>query len=366
VKSLRGTRRFLSIAFLLGLVAIVGRAPDNGDLYRHIGRDYAVLDCVDIHCFRILVPIVVEHLPGPSLVKWKTYAVLTSAAAAVVTGRLCLVLGLSTRAAGFATWIAAFGYGPLVTIFDPYTADPAMYLIGPLLMADVLEDRLGRATIAASIGVFAKEFAAAPMWMFAGVEALRRQWNAVARAALAALTVTTVWFGLQTALMMFYNDRYGPNPSVDLLGGGYLRKWVDALGARDAAFYLFFAFGPLYLLMAAGWRHASPTMRQIAVAAVPAVAAFVYVQQPDRALWNFHFVVIPIAMIALEALPDRLAWLFVVAYAAANLRLAEVQPAALVAFRVAMLAVSMVLAAYAATASSSAAAPRMSHRRPVP
>jgi len=368
VTSLRGVRRFLAIGFLLGVIAFVGRAPDNGDLYRKIGRDFAVLDCVDIHCFRILVPIVVEHLPGPSsLIKWKTYAVLTSAAAAMVTGRLCLVLGLSTRSAGFATWIAAFGYGPLVTIFDPYTADPAMYLLGPWLMADLLEQRLGRATIAASIGVFAKEFAAAPMWIYAGVAALAREWEVVARAALAALAVTTIWFGLQVVLMMIFNNSYGPNPSVDLLGGGYFRAWVAALGVRNAVFYLFSAFGPLYLLMAAGWRDASPTMRRIAIASVPAAAAFLYVQQPDRALWNFHFVVIPIAVIALETLPDRLAWLFVAAYSAANLRLSEVQPAALVAFRVGMLGVSLVLAAYAAVRiSSSVAAPRMPQRHPVP
>jgi hypothetical protein len=276
------------------------------------------------------------------------------------------VLGLSTRAAGFATWIAAFGYGPLVTIFDPYTADPAMYLLGPWLMADLLEHRLGRATIAATIGVFAKEFAAAPMWIYAGVAALERHWGLVARATLAALAVTTVWFGLQVVLMMIFNNTYGPNPSVDLLGGGYFRAWVAALGVRNAAFYLFSAFGPLYLLMAAGWRHAQPTMRRIAIASLPAAAAFVYVQQPDRALWNFHFVVIPIAVIALEALPDRLAWLFVIAYSAANLRLAEVQPMALIVFRVGMLGVSLVVAAHAAATISSAAAPRMSQRHPVP
>ena len=366
---------------LLGIVAFVGRSPDNGDLYRQMGRNFAVLDCVDIHCFRILVPIVVEHLPGPSLVKWKAYAVLTSAVAAIVTGRLCLVLGLSVRAATFATWIAAFGYGPLQAIFDPYTADPAMYMIGPWLMADLLEGRLARPTLVASVGVLAKEFAAAPLWIFAALTAFKRQWDLVVRAALAALTVTTVWFALQTLLMLLYNDSYGNNPSVDLLGGGYFRPWVAALGGRQAAFYLFSAFGPLYLLMAAGLMRARPTLRLLALAALPAVAAFVYVQQPDRALWNFAFVVIPIAMLALEELPDRLAWPFVIAYAAANLRLAEVQPQALIAFRFAMLTVGMVLAAIAARATvkrerqriglavtipPSGAAPKTSGRRQVP
>jgi len=348
----RAARRFLLITCLLGLVAFAGRGgPDNGDLYRQIGRDFAVLDCVDIQCFRILVPIVVEHLPGPSLFKWKAYAVLTSAVGAVVTGRLCLVLGLSVRAAILATWIAGFGYGPLQSIFDPYTADPLMYLLGPWLMADLLQGRLGRSTLVASVGVLAKEFAAAPMWIFAGLMTLKRQWDVVARAALAALAVTTVWFALQTTLMMLYNNSYGNNPSVDLLGGGYFRTWVAAMGRRQAVLSLVSAFGPLYLLMAVGLRRPHPTLRLMAIAALPAAAAFVYVQQPDRALWNFHFVVIPLAMLALEALPDRLCWPLVITYGAANLRLTETQPPPLVVFRFAMLAVSMALAGVAVAAS---------------
>ncbi len=87
-------------------------------------------------------------------------------------------------------------------------------------------------------------------------------------------------------------------------------------------------FGPLFVLMPAGFLRADRRLRLLAVASLPAMAAFVYVQQPDRALWNFHFVAIPIAILALEALPDRLCWLFIAAFGVANLKLGDSQPIA--------------------------------------
>jgi hypothetical protein len=346
-------RRFVIIALLLGAVALVARAPENSDrsLYVRMGQQGIVLDCSDIHCFRPLVPFVVERLPGPSPMKWKLYAVLTSAAAAVATGRLCLVLGLSARAAGFATWIAAFGFGPLNAVFDPYTADPLMYFLGPWLTADLLRRQLGRATLLASLGVLGKEFAAAPMWMFALLTALQRRWQLTARATLSATTATLVWFALHTILMTLFNYTYGPNPSVDLFGGGYLRSWIAALGPSGAIVALLATSGPIVVLMAAGLRRSDSTLRLLAVSAIPAAAAFAYVQQPDRALWNFAFVAVPIAVLALAESSNVLCWLFVVCYGVGNLRLGVSQPPFFPAFRAAMIAIAMGVAVLASITS---------------
>src|SRR4051794_37537432 len=145
--------RFIAITLLLGAIAMVAQAPPSGDrsLYQTIGRQLVLYDCHDVHCYRILPALILEHLPGPSVLKWKAYAVATTAAAALALGQLCLVLGLSPRAAGFATWISAFGFGPLQSIFDPYTSDPVMYLLGPLMMADLLRDRVGRAGVVGAV-----------------------------------------------------------------------------------------------------------------------------------------------------------------------------------------------------------------------
>lgn len=351
----RSLGRFLTIVLVLGAIAAVGNTPQSSDrdIYQAIGRQLIVLDCHDVHCYRLLPAPFIEPLPGPSLLKWRLYAVLTNAAAAVALGRLCLVLGLSARASMFATWIAAVGFGPMQSVLDPYTSDPVMYLLAPLMMADLLADRSVRAGLMGSLGVLAKEFAAAPLWIFTLLSALRRRWDTAMRAALAATTATLVWFALQTTLMMLYNYSYGSNPSVGrLLDGGYFKVWMAALGWPRGLAALFMTFGPLFVLMPAGFMRTDRTLRLLAAASVPAMAAFVYVQQPDRALWNFHFVAIPIAILALEALPDRLCWLFVAAFGVANLKLGESQPITVSLVRGVMLVVSLAIAAMAVSSAS--------------
>lgn len=335
---------------LLGAIALVAHAPlsDDRDVYQRIGRELVVLDCHDVHCFRPLVAVILEHLPGPSLLKWKAYAVVTVAAAALATARLCLVLGLSARAAGFAIWIAAFGYGPLQSVFDPYTSDPLMYLLGPLIIADLLVDRRVRAGLMGCIGVLAKEFAAAPLWIFAIFAALQRRYETAVRVALAALTATLVWLALQAVLMTLYNYTYGGNRSLDLLGGGYFGWWASALGPRLTAAYLFMSFGPLFVLSFAGLLRGEQSLRLLALASLPAALAFVYVQQPDRALWNFHFVVIPIAVGVLIRLPNWLCWVFIVCFGLANLRLGSSSPAWFGSMRALTLTISTSVAVAAA------------------
>src|SRR4030095_11713683 len=166
--------RFLAIAGVLGAIAAIAGTPVAGDrdVYQKIGRQLFVLDCHDIHCYRLLPAPIIEHLPGPSLMKWRAYAVLTNAAAAIALGRLCVVLGLSSRAAGFATWIAAVGFGPMQSVFDPYTSDPVMYLLAPLMMTDLMAERLGRPTLVGRPGGVSKEVRPAPFWVFRALRPL--------------------------------------------------------------------------------------------------------------------------------------------------------------------------------------------------
>ena len=343
-------RRFLVLAALLGAIAAAGRAPlsSDRDMYERIGRHVVVLDCTDIHCFRPLVAVIVEHLPGPSPLKWKAYGVVTVAAAALATLRLCLVLALPARTANLAMWIAAFGYGPLQSIFDPYTSDPLMYLLGPLMTADLWMARDRRAAALGMAGVFAKEFAAAPLWIFTLLATVERRWESAVRLAFLAVAVTLAWRTLHVLLMTLFNYSYGLNLSTHVLNGGYFRVWASALGVPRAGFYLFMAYGPLWILLAAGFARSGERLRRLALCSLPAALAFVYMQQSDRALWNFHFVVIPIAAAVLAELPSWACAAFVTGFAIANLRLGAPQPAAFTWIRGAALAVSMMIAIAAA------------------
>jgi hypothetical protein len=132
------------------------------------------------------------------------------------------------------------------------------------------------------------------------------------------------------------------------------------VGPGPAVFGLFGAFGALYLLLPFGWRDAPPQLKRLALGAIPAVIALAYVATPERALWNFFFVVVPIAAIALSRLPVGLAVLFVALFGMANLRIGGQLPQVPEA-RYA-LALSFVIAALAAWRSSNTPAPRGADR----
>ena len=311
----------LLIAALLGAIAASTPAPshDDRDTYQKIGRHVLIRDCSSIHCFRVLLAVALEPLPGPSLVKWKTYAVLANAAAAVAVGQFCLLLGLSASAAVAASWLSALGSGSLYSLFDCYTSDPLMYLLGPLVAIAVWQDRIGRAGVMAGIGTFTKEFAAAPLWIFTIVAALERRWRAASRLLAAAAAVTLSWALLQLTLRLVLNYTSGPTASSNLLHGAYWALWLRNVGPVNAMLYLFITFGALYLLLPAGLAQSRWSLH-LALASLPAVAAFMYVQQPERALWNFHFIVIPIAVQVLRELPRWAMGVFVAAFGISNLR----------------------------------------------
>jgi len=268
----------------------------------------------------MLVAVVLEHLAGSSLAKWKTYAVLVNAGAAVAVGQLSLLLGLSVRSGQQAMWIAALGWGSMYTLFDCYTSDPLMYLLGPVLSILLLRGHRFRAGAIGSVMVFAKEFAAIPLWIFTMAAALKRRWTEALETLLAAMTATLVWFGSQTFFMAIYNYSYAKSKSADVLHGGYLSLWLSSVGTLGAVKYLFTTFSALYVLFPVGFVRAPRELRLIALASIPAVAALIYVQQPERALWNFHFIVIPVAAIALSPLPAWASWFFVLCFGITNLR----------------------------------------------
>jgi len=320
-------------------------APDHitdRDTYEATANMTIVPDCAELHCFRVLVPWVLGALPGQSIAKWKTYAVVCNAAAAVAVFALCLTWGLSRRAAGLASFASAFGFGSLFTLYDVFTADPLMYALGPLVVMLLVRERVALAGAIAAVGVTAKEFVAAPLYVFAVASWLDGRREFGFRVLAAANLAFIVWLTLQLTLVLRFNYGYGENPSTHLLSGGYLIPWIVEQSPRGAASALFNEFGALWILAPVGWLEAPASIRRLAMVALPVAALFAYVQQPDRALWNFHFLAAPLAAIVLHRVPSVLAWSTLAAFAAANLRvgaqLSVVPPARFA------LALSMVLA----------------------
>ena len=106
---------------------------------------------------------------------------------------------------------------------------------------------------------------------------------------------------------------------------------------------MFNEFGALYLLVPVGLVLAPSRLRRLALVSAPIAAVFCVVQQPDRALWNFHYLIVPCAAIVLAAAPPALAWTTVALFAVGNLRLGAQLPIAAVSH--VAIAGSLVLAA---------------------
>jgi hypothetical protein len=317
----------------LGIIAWASPAPDrvtDRGLYEATAAQVIVPDCSDLQCFRVLVPWVLGRLPGPSTVRWKAYATLANAAAAVGVWLLCLTLGFPRRAAWMAAAISAFGFGSLYTLHDPFTSDPLMFAIGPAATTALMVGRFGTATAIGVIGVLAKEFAAAPLYAFTAWAVIERRWLAAARAFVAGNAAFITWALLTITLMLRFDYTYGwnGNGSADFGNGAALALWLQHQSARGIAFAMFNEFGALYLLAPAGFLFAPRRVRHLVLVSLPIAAVFGYVQQPDRGLWNFHYLVAPLAVLVLERVPAALAWATIVCFAVGNLRVGAQLPIA--------------------------------------
>jgi hypothetical protein len=312
-----------ALVIVLGTIAVLSPLPnlptDRGT-YERTASEIIVPDCDDLHCFRALVAWSLGALPGPSTVKWRGYAAVCNAIAAVLVFQLSLTFGLSNRAAWTASILSALGFGALYTLYDAYTSDPLMYALGPLMTNELLRGRRISAGAVGTIGVFAKEFAAAPLFLYAMYEAIERRWPSAIRTLLVANTAFIVWAVFHLTMIIRFNYGYGGTTSNRFLSGGGIGPWLQQQSLRGVVSAMFNEFGALYVLAPAGFVWAPRALRRLTIVAAPIAVVLCYVQQPDRALWNFHFLVTPLAAVALERAPVSLAALTVAAFAVANLR----------------------------------------------
>jgi len=343
---------FAACVVILGVVAAVSPIPNretDRDVYEATATRVVVPDCGDLQCFRVLVPWVLGRLPGPSIVKWKGYAVVCNAATLVAVFLWCLSLNLSRRLAWMAAVASTFGFGSLYTLHDPYTSDPLMYLLGPFIGSEAVNGRVAVAGAVATAGVFAKEFAGAPLYIVAVWHALERRWKAALHTLAGAHVAFLAWLLFTLTLMLRFNYSYSGSASTDLGHGANLVGWLSRMSPRGVISAMFIEFGALWLLAPIGFLIAPRRLQLVALVSLPVAALFGYVQQPDRALWNFHFLVTPLAATVLERAPIALAGATLAAFAFANLRVGAQLPLAVVG-RTALAASVLLAAASAWTA----------------
>jgi len=308
---------------VLGAIAWLSPAPwweTDRDIYERMAREWVVPGCNDFHCFRPLVPWILGRIPGPPIVIWKSYAVVCETGAAVAMAHWVMRWRVSPRTARVAAWMTALGSGACYTLFDPYSSDPLMHALGPALMLAIDRGHAGAATAVSAAGVLAKEFAALPLAISAATRGLQQRWPEMRRLTIAAAAVIALWAAWQLLARTELHYVTGPTYSADLTKGGYVAFWMITLSTTLVLTLIALVFGGLWLLWPAGLYWGPRELRQVTLASIPALLVLNALQQPDRALWNFAFLVMPAAAIVLDRVRAAWGWVLVVLQALISLR----------------------------------------------
>lgn len=280
------------------------RLSDRAE-YEYTGRHGLAPSCpVTIYCYRILVPVALEQIPLNPELRWRGLQWLAHTATGTVTA-----IVVSPFASPFiASTLLQTSYAFSFTAYDPYTPDPVVFLIAALILYCWMHDRAIAAALIAVLGVSAKEtvalIAVAPaIAVLLSNRRTRFRWWAAA--------------GLAWIVLLFfhwYMDTFNgwsisTNPAANFSGGSWLVLWWrNNPSLLRKALMLFSPFGWAWVFAIAGYRVATPAIRQLAIGALLPIAALIYVQTPERALGNAFFVIVPLAAVFLSRLSPVAGW----------------------------------------------------------
>ena len=280
------------------------RLSDRAE-YEYAGRNGLAPNCpYSIYCYRILVPVLLERMPGASEQRWRALQWLAHTATGTIMSMAIAPVG--------SPWLAAVvlqsSYGFAFTAYDPYTADPVVFLIAALVFYLWLVDRPLAAAAITAIGVFAKEtvalVATAPaIAVMLSDRPTRWRWTA------GAVTACAVLLSFHWYMDTYAGWGISRNPAANFSAGSWLALWWrNNPSIIRKALMLFSPFGWAWLFALLGYRDAMPAIRQLALGAVLPIGILVYVQTPERALANAFFVVVPLATVFLSRISPAAGW----------------------------------------------------------
>lgn len=282
--------------------------------YEAVGAAPFAPNCTTtIYCYRPLAPLLVRALPVGSDTGWRIYQVTANAAAGAILATL-------TTTPAMTSVIIQTSYGFAFTAYDPYSADPLVFVFAALLIWCWLRDRVIVAVALAAIGIFAKETVA----LLAGTLAIasmvidgrpfdfarrRPGWMrwlvpvAISGALLLAFhAVSRAWLGWQIQ----------SNPAAQLEHGSWIGLWFRNNPSHIHKLYMLFStFGVAWLLAALSWTDAPRHWRALALALIAPMLFLIVIQTPERALGNAFLVVAPLAALYASREPV-VGWLAIV------------------------------------------------------
>lgn len=311
---------FLILAINVGLAAtlqaIVPGEPKLSDrnAYEYAGQHGLDPNCgFSVYCYRVLVPVVLEQIPIDATLRWRGYQVAANALAGTILAATVWQLAGGWPAAVFASVMVQSSFGFTFAAYDPYSAEPAVFVFAAIITWCWVNNRIAGAFAAGLIGLFAKETVAlvsASTALAAVISRQPRQWPWWCAQ---ATVVMAVLLGFHWIMDTYFGWGITVNAAAQFSEGSWLAIWWQHnTSVVRKMFYLFMPFGFGWFYAAAGFRMAPAKLRQLALGAIAPMLALNYVQNPERALGNAFFVIVPLAVIALMRMPMALAVLAVV------------------------------------------------------
>ena len=266
------------------------------EAYDYVGHAPFAPNCpFSIYCYRVLVPTVVHSLPLDPDIGWRAYQIVSNAAAGSVIATVAATLFPAPVMPLLTSVMAQTSYGFTFTAYDPYAADPMVFLIAALLTLCWVRDRPWPAVALATIGIFAKETVALVAISIAIAASLARRpgW---ARWLLPAIGSVTVLAAFHLISRVWLNWEIASNAAAQAQHGWWIGLWWQNNPFIDRKICMLFAtFGFAWVFAVLGWRTAPAAWRSLAMATIPPMAILMIVQTPERALGNAFYVVIPLA-----------------------------------------------------------------------
>jgi hypothetical protein len=243
------------------------------------------------------VPVIVHALPIDPDIAWRGYQIISTATAGTVIASLAGTLAQTGTAPFVASVVVQASYGFAFTAYDPYSAEPMVFVIAALLTWCWITNRPWHALALCVIGVFAKETVA----LLAGVLGLAAlierppQWR---RWLFPVVASGVLLASFHIASRLWLNWQIASNPAAQLSHGSWFGLWWrnNPLIERKA-YMVFGTYGFAWIFAWMGWRLAPRPWRALAVATAPAMLFLMIIQTPERALGNAFFVLVPLAVV---------------------------------------------------------------------
>lgn len=309
--------RLVAAVFLFNAVlvtAIMAVAPDQPQ--RSDRSDYedngdaplAPFCPSSIYCYRILVPMALAYIPTDWETRWRGHLWVTH----TLTGSTVALVAAGWTSPFIVSALLQTSYAFTFTAYDPYTADPTVFLVAALMLWAWVNDRWAVTALMAAVFVFAKETVALLASVPAIAAVLYRDRPTWWRWCIPAVVAWTVLMSFHWWTDTYLGWTITTNPAADFGGGSWLAKWLNSNSPVQRVLIVFSAFGFGWLYAILGYRWAPTAFKQLAIASIPPLLVLAYVQTPERAFGNAFYVMAPLGAGFLSRVSPAAAWTTIV------------------------------------------------------